>query len=163
MTDAPPPTVQGSLRSFAYAPAGPAGAEDEPVDIAEDFHEAAKIPPDFPGRSLGPGGRWLATTPGSHLELGRKALACRGQAYPLPAPVEVPGTVASAIRDRRSGLPADGRPITAAELSTVLALSAGCAPGHPERRVSPSGGGMYPLDVVAIVRAVEGLTPGAYL
>ena len=158
----PPPTVHALLRSFAYAPTGADSYRGETIDVAEDFHELAKIPADFPGRSLGPGGRWLASTPGSHLELGRKALVSSGPAHRLPAPLPLENDLAETIRRRRSGLPTDSRPMTQAELATVLALSAGRST-DPTRRVVPSGGGMYPLDVIAVVRAVDPLAPGAYV
>lgn len=159
----PAPTVRAQLRAFVHAAAGPDSHRGEVIDVAEDFHEAAKIQPAFPGRALGPGGRWLASTPGSHLELGRKSLACRGPADPLPPAASLPGDLTALLRSRRSGLPAQPGPISRADLATVLALCAGRSPDDPGRRVIPSGGGMYPLDVIAIVHTVPGLPPGAYL
>ena len=163
MSEPPAPAVQGLLRAFAYAATGPDSYRGEVIDVAEDCHELAKIQPGFPGRSLGPGGRWLASTPGSHLELGRKSLVCRGPAVALPPPVPLPGDLAETLYRRRSGLPAFPGPVSRSDLGTVLALSAGRSPRHPDRRVVPSGGGMYPLDVFAVVHAVPGLAPGAYV
>jgi SagB-type dehydrogenase family enzyme len=152
------------LREFAYAPRSAwlaAGAEA--VDVAEEFHEASKIAAAFPARSLGPAGALLTASPDAPFSLGRKALAFCGPRIGLPAARSLAVDLRDAIRTRHSALPATGAPIGLDDLGTVLALSAGSSPQRPGLRVTPSAGAMYPLDIVVIAHAVDGLDPGAYL
>jgi SagB-type dehydrogenase family enzyme len=164
VTDAPTPIVHAALRGFSHELRGPGGADGaEPLDLAEEFHLACKVTAAFPGQSLGPAGRFLATTEGAPFALGRKALAHVGPRITLPAPQPVPCELRAVGYARRSRLPARCGRLDRQLVGTVLGLSGGASPDRPELRVTPSGGAMYPLDVFAIAHAVDGLAPGAYL
>lgn len=157
MSDQAPPLSSAlpMLRSFSYGEPG--------TDLAEAFHEASKIAPDYPAGALGPAGRYLAMTPGAHQQLGRKVLAHAGPRIPLPAPGELPVDLTRIVQQRRSALPAVSQPVPINALATVLALSAGSSPRHPGLRVTPSGGALYPLDVVVVAGEVASLPPGGYV
>lgn len=73
------------------------------------------------------------------------------EAYPLPAPAE-PNTVAFAdvVRRRRSCRDFADAPIPHETLGEFLALGAGVT--AEGRRVAPSGGSLYPLDVYVVGR-----------
>lgn len=164
MTDSVPPGFDASLRSFAHEAHGSwFAAGDEPVDLAEEFHEASKMRSGFPAQMFGPAGQQLATSHNAHLALGRKALACTGPLVELPPIRELPVELVALARSRRSGLPDPCRPVAFDALSTVLAICAGPVPGRPDLRTTPSGGALYPLDVVVVAHAVTGLDRGAYV
>jgi SagB-type dehydrogenase family enzyme len=157
--DAAPPLSSALplLRSFSY------GEPAREIDMAEAFHEASKVAPDFAAGALGPAGRYLATTPGAHLALGRKALAHTGPRVQLPPAPPLAVDLTRVSCQRRSGLPDRAGPVPLVTLATVLALSAGRSPQRPGLRITPSAGGLYPLDVIVVAGAVESIAPGAYL
>jgi len=160
----PVPLGQTRLRAFAYDRRGAwltRTGECADPDLAEEFHEASKIDRLVPGQALGPAGPLLVTTDAA-FALGRKALTTAGPAVPLPPAEPIPVDLAEVTARRRSGLPDDAGPIDLDELGSVLALSAGASPTHPGLRVTPSGGAMYPLDVLVIAHRVTGLEPGGY-
>lgn len=158
------PIVFSALREFSHEQRGPRSAGDpEPLDLAEEFHLASKVTAAFPGQSLGPAGRYLATTEQAPFALGRKALAHAGPCIPLPAPQPLERDLCAVAFARRSRLPAACGSLDLHQVGTVLRLSAGASPHHPGLRVTPSAGAMYPLDVFAIAHAVDGLQPGCYL
>jgi putative peptide maturation dehydrogenase len=94
---------------------------------------------------------------------------CVAEARPLP-PVEPRGAFWDALVARRTtrGFDPDVL-LTAEELSVVLRYVWGC---HGTARLgedlvvlkktSPSGGSLHPIEVYALVRAVEGIEPGLY-
>lgn len=164
MTDAPAPTILASLRAFSRAPTGPwCPGGGDPVDVAEEYHEASKVVAAFPGQALGPAGRQLASSATAPFALGRKALTSTGPHIPLPSPQALPLDLAAVVRRRRSGLPDGCAPVSLDAVGTVLGLSAGADPDRPGLRMTPSGGAMYPLDVVLIAHRVTGLAPGGYV
>jgi SagB-type dehydrogenase family enzyme len=163
MTDNPSPSVFASLREFCYAPRGPWPADGEPVDLAEEFHLASKVAPDFPGQAMGPAGRYLATTPAAPFALGRKTLAHAGARIALPRPGPVIENLTRLAYHRHSSLPPQPGVVGLSTLGALLGLSAAQPPDRPGFRVTPSGGAMYPLDVVVIAHSVEGLDPGRYV
>ncbi|MEO8888782.1 MAG: SagB/ThcOx family dehydrogenase [Jatrophihabitantaceae bacterium] len=164
MSTAPPPTVFAALRSFAYDPRGPwSPAGDQPVDLAEEFHEASKISAAFPGRALGPAGRELATSNEAPFALGRKAIAHTGPSTALAPPGPLELDLRELTYRRRSRLPANCGTVGIDDLGHILGLSAGSSRDRPGLRVVPSGGAMYPLDVIVIAHAVDELAAGAHV
>lgn len=80
---------------------------------------------------------------------------------PLPAATRAGGmALADALEQRRSIRNYTARPLTAEELSLLLALSSG---RHDDsRRTHPSAGGLYPVETYVVVHNVEDLEPGIY-
>lgn len=164
MTNAPQPNAFASFRSFSYDPRGPwPDASGVPIDIAEEYHQASKVSAAFPSGALGPAGRLLATSSEAPFALGRKTLAHTGPRIPLPSAGALDVDLTEVTYRRQTWLPDACQPLTRAHLGTILGLCAGASPQRPGLRVVPSGGAMYPLDVFAIVHAVDGLDAGAYL
>ena len=92
-----------------------------------------------------------------------------GEAVPLPA-VERDGPLYELLRARRTARGFDtGRPLSVADLSTVLRWVWGC---HGTvtlggdvvvlKKTSPSGGSLHPIEVYLLVQAVERVEPGLY-
>ena len=92
-----------------------------------------------------------------------------GEAAPLPSP-DRDGALYELLGGRRTTRGFDsGRPLSTAELSTVLGWVWGCrgtaALGDDVvvlKKTSPSGGSLHPIEVYPLVRAVEGVEPGLY-
>jgi len=89
-------------------------------------------------------------------------------ALPEPRPRPPAVTLAETMADRVSCRRFRDEPVTLDELATVLdaayGMSGAIAVGQleqPERPV-PSAGGLYPLEVYVIVRAVDGVPPSVY-
>jgi SagB-type dehydrogenase family enzyme len=164
---ASPPNTFTAIRSFSHAPRGfwYADLDDgvAPVDLAEEFHSASKVASGFSAQALGPAGLWLGSEPTAPFELGRKALSFAGPRIALTPPGPLPVDLREVVHARRSGLPEHCTPVELDALATVLALSAGASPHRPGLRVIPSGGAMYPLDVMVVAHRVVGLEPGGYL
>jgi SagB-type dehydrogenase family enzyme len=87
---------------------------------------------------------------------------------PLPAGVPVDASLADLVRDRVSCRAFRDQPIAFTELATLLRIGygiTGVTEGGPVQladRPVPSPGGLYPLEVSVLVRAVGGLTAGIY-
>jgi SagB-type dehydrogenase family enzyme len=157
--------ITATHRYFSHADLSPAVGFAGAVtgDLAEEFHEASKAHPSFAAQLLGPGGAYFTTVAGSAESVGRPSLAHTGPSRPLPAPAPLPADLLALSRRRRSGLPAHCATISGQELGTVLGLAAGSDPTRPGRRVHPSAGALYPIDLVAVVGAVEGIEAGSYV
>jgi SagB-type dehydrogenase family enzyme len=87
----------------------------------------------------------------------------------LPAaPHRLRCDLAEALWQRRSVRAFSGQAISLAHLATLLHASYGITGYRDEqtqsfpRRTVPSGGGIYPLEVYALVLHVDGLAPGVY-
>jgi SagB-type dehydrogenase family enzyme len=157
------PETFAQLRSFSYGatPINPA-----PVgigDLAEEFHEASKIRSACPARSFGPAGNHFQVDPDTAFRLGRKTLAHTGDALMLPRPEDLKVDLTEVVTRRRSALPEQPGTLSLDQLGTILGLSAASAPHAPGRRMYPSAGALYPLDVVAAVSAVDRVRPGHYV
>lgn len=94
-----------------------------------------------------------------------------GQAAALPeaprlggAPSRLGGSLHEALAGRVSRRAFGEEPLDAERVGALLWAAHGriSAPGEPERRTVPSGGALFPLRLVVLARAVEGLTEGAY-
>ena len=84
---------------------------------------------------------------------------------------ELPGALGPALAARRTERSLSGSPLSRRELSTLLAFGAGSAArpalpstlgGPPGTRTYPSGGGLYPVEVIVRPVLVDGLAPRHY-
>jgi SagB-type dehydrogenase family enzyme len=87
----------------------------------------------------------------------------------LPRPAGLPGTLAAALRGRRSQREYTGAAMSSERLSTVLHHACGvtgfaAAYGYPHLplRAFPSSGGLQGPEVYLTVHAVDGIDPGLY-
>jgi SagB-type dehydrogenase family enzyme len=84
----------------------------------------------------------------------------------LPRPAG--GEFASVLKNRRTWRRFSTKPVTIAELGTVLGLSSGVqqwvssGPHELPLKTSPSGGARHPIECYVLVRNVRGLKPGLY-
>lgn len=149
-------TPLATTRSFAYA-----GRDS--VDLAEDFHEASKIAPLFPGARLGPSAPYFLTVPDAPWRLGTPGLQNAGPLTPLPrAPEQVVG-LRGLVHGRRSGTADPSARVMLSTLGAVLDLSAATADDSSGRRVYPSAGALYPIDVVVMAHDVADLDADCYV
>ncbi|MEI8411399.1 MULTISPECIES: SagB/ThcOx family dehydrogenase [unclassified Kribbella] len=87
---------------------------------------------------------------------------------PLPPDVRVVAPLAELIRDRVSCRAFRDRPISLAELATLLRSGYGTTgvtddgPLYMIDRAVPSAGGLYPLEVSVVARSVDALQAGIY-
>jgi SagB-type dehydrogenase family enzyme len=93
------------------------------------------------------------------------------KAYPGAPVVELPApdlegglSAAQAIAARRSTRDYVASAMSAAELSRLLFLTSGIGADKygNARRTAPSSGALYPIEVYAVVHAVDGVDPGVY-
>jgi SagB-type dehydrogenase family enzyme len=130
--------------------------EDDPAEL---FHEASKFYPSFAPRQTP--GVMLVEDEGVQAAIAR-AVRRRGNAPIISLPqAELPTTgLGEAIRARRTRYESSPRPLELVQFSTLLQLGYGRT---AERlRAAPSGGALYPLEIHAVVNAVDGLEPGLY-
>ena len=124
------------------------------------------------GRTTRPS-EWPAVNPG--LETGRLLRESDGDAVvPLPPSSLERVGLADALRLRRSVRCFGAGTITVESLGTLLALSAGCAgtdtgatllapEGPPAGRTYPSGGALYPIELLVYPSRVDAIPAGFYL
>src|SRR5690349_8508229 len=83
----------------------------------------------------------------------------------LPAPDQIHASLQAALATRCSSLAIDGsRPLPLGSVGTLLHWSAGRRTGVAgiDARFVPSAGGLYPLELYVIARAVTGLPVALY-
>jgi len=145
--------------SLVYGPAGvPTG------DPAEEYHEASRLYPHIAPPQLA---MLLELEAGSGLvrTIARSSLThAHRQGLELPAALPLLDSLGAAIARRCSRRAGYLRAIRLAELATVLSVSyaATVRPDRVSRRPVPSAGALYPLDLYAIVLAVDGVERGIY-
>ena len=137
------------------------GEEEPPLDDpAELFHEASKLHPALMHRQ----GAGLVRL-GASAELQAMAVhAARPnpqlRARPLPSPRRTPCSLWAALDRRASERDFPGTTLDPARLATLL--DAGYGRRRNGRRTVPSGGALYPLEVLVAARSVTGLPPGLH-
>jgi SagB-type dehydrogenase family enzyme len=140
------------------------GADGVPLDDpAESFHEASRLYPNVaPGR--------LATllTLSRSPELQQTTLRASRKhphrpSLPLPPPERLRVRLRDALDRRRSHPPDVSRPLRLTQLSALLdaAYRARVRRDSGPRRLVPSGGALYPLEVYVLALDVAGVAPVA--
>src|SRR5690606_35107480 len=136
------------------------GEEGVPLDDpAETFHEASRLSP-----RVAPG-RLLAAAALARDEAVRQRIARASRTHPHRPGAARPGArlprarLRDALRRRRSSLADSRRPLSLRDLSVLLRTSYGAAEraGEGPRRLVPSGGALYPLELYVVTLAVAGL------
>lgn len=120
----------------------------------------------------------------AHRDLQEADVIDNAATVALPKPLPLKDSLGSVIRSRRSIREMSGRPLSLAEVSTLLYYGDGCSgefdfvarsvPGSlpptqtfgeayvGEVRCAPSGGGLYPVDIVFLALKVRDLPAGIY-
>jgi SagB-type dehydrogenase family enzyme len=117
------------------------------------------------------GGRRGVALAGFGLGLLVLSSSCAGPATTSPeeaAPLQLPAprydsnvSLEASLSQRRSVRDYTGEPLTLAELSQLCWAAQGIT-DPVGFRTAPSAGGLYPLELYAVVGGVEGLEPGVY-
>jgi SagB-type dehydrogenase family enzyme len=156
------PTLTVSEASCVYGDEGV--SLDDP---AETYHEASKLYPSTVARQVAGSSR-LSVTPELQVSATRAVRRnLHRRALVLPPPLAPAVTLAQALGARRSERGFASGDITFRELATVLHAGYGVTrpAGRDEPqplRAVPSGGGLYPLEVYAMLARVEDAEPGLY-
>jgi SagB-type dehydrogenase family enzyme len=80
----------------------------------------------------------------------------------LPSPTGAAVTLDQALRQRRSIRDYADRPLTTAQLSSLLWAAQGITGQAQHYRTAPSAGALHPLELYVVAGQVEGLEPGVY-
>jgi SagB-type dehydrogenase family enzyme len=144
-----------TLRSAVYGP-----SDVDLDDPAELYHEASKISPALARRQT-QGIVRLAHSPAlqaAALRSVRRNLQLPVVELPPAAPLEP--QLGAVLAARRSARELDGRCLRLSSLATLL--DAGYGTSAPGRRVVPSGGALYPLELYPVLLRVAGASPGVF-
>jgi SagB-type dehydrogenase family enzyme len=132
-------------------------------DPAETFHEASRLAPSTVARQL-IGSRRLAADPLLALAATRSSRRhVHRPSVELDPPPALPASLGRTLLDRRTVSTLGTQPLDRGELSTVLGYAYRCREREGlVRRPVPSAGGLYPLELYAIVRQANGIPAGAH-
>lgn len=147
------PTVDVAARVQAEPP----GLDD----AAEAFHEACRLAPSTIAAQL-VGSIRLAADPLLQASAQRASRRHPHRPGVALAPVRLPPVLLAEALARRSSILHPGR-LQLDALAGILEAAYGCRPRDAVlRRPVPSAGALYPLEVYAISRAVDGLSAGVH-
>jgi SagB-type dehydrogenase family enzyme len=122
---------------------------------SELFHENSKVVPSRSGAHISPQSLKAMTA-------GYKTYES-SDSVPLPTPVEeLSMPLGGAMRGRRSARAFTGAPVDAMDLSALLFYAYGQPDPDDLRRLTPSGGGLFPLEVYLAVMQGGDLGRGLY-
>lgn len=146
----------------------PLGFPAPEMEDIEIFHEATKLKP-FHEKTLGRRiGTYLVDERAVVETAGNYKLYTEGEVIPLPPPAPIPASMTEVILARKSCRSFSGQAITIGELSQILSAV------RATRKVTlsedkglelwfrpyPSGGGLCPSEIYAVLRNVDGIEPG---
>jgi SagB-type dehydrogenase family enzyme len=136
------------------------GLRFPPDDPAEQFHECSRWYPSLHPRETW-GTRQLDVDPTLQAQVQRSGKRAHHLPFvPLPDPKLPEVSLAAAIRARKSISEFSGDPIALVQASTLLHCAYGRLESH--RRVVPSAGGLYSLELFLLALRVDDLPQGAY-
>lgn len=128
----------------------------------EEYHVAARSARSTFGADVGPMRQHWSPEFDLSSTFGEAIARRHGRVTALAPRTPLAASLDAAITGRTSRRDLAGRPVRAGELATILWATYGQLPADAARRTVPSGGGLYPLDVYASCRDVDGLTAGLY-
>jgi SagB-type dehydrogenase family enzyme len=129
-------------------------------DPAELFHEASKLHPALAHRQAA-GIVRLESSEGLRVAASHPVRRHpQRRRHPLPRPERPSCSLWSAVDGRRSRRDFNGSMLRQADLATILDTAYGRR--DEDRRTVPSGGALYPLELYAAVRDVDGVAAGVH-
>jgi SagB-type dehydrogenase family enzyme len=132
-------------------------------DAAEGYHEASRLYPSTAAAAV-PGLALIESDPVVHASMARSSRRHPHRpGIDLPPPRRPRARLGRALDRRRSSAPLRRTPLRLAHVSTLLDCAYGVrTTAAGTRRTVPSGGALYPLELYALVAAVDGVPVGLH-